>query len=318
MDPQAIRDHLRAALDAIEPDPGPMLLELLDAYEAHHVPTLRPGTAKVYGTYGRWLRRAKTSDGHPFLETRIGELTTRDVSQAVAGPGRAAPRNRGRHVARIIDWAKQADMWSGPNPAAALKSYTAPSAGDPFDESELRALVDALLSPSVGPLWARRTLAFLSLVPWRPGEPLTLLAPDVKRSADGARCYLRDTKNGESQWREIPRHAVILIDRALNGRSTGYVFRPPGSSLPYARAAVLDTLRRACDRAGLRRRRTHDLRHSGATNLSARGLTVADVARALGHRSARSTIRYITANDGRVRAGLSAIANAVTLPEGSI
>ena len=70
-----------------------------------------------------------------------------------------------------------------------------------------------------------------------------------------------------------------------------------GKHLSYRN--LLATMEKACDMAGVEHRGLHALRHSFASNLFARGVSVKVISKLLGHSSTQVTIdRYINLFEG--------------------
>jgi len=70
--------------------------------------------------------------------------------------------------------------------------------------------------------------------------------------------------------------------------TTSFVFTYQGKPLKSIRTAFLN----ACDRAGIKNLRFHDLRHTFATRLVLAGVDLATVSKLLGHSSIQMTMRY--------------------------
>jgi len=90
----------------------------------------------------------------------------------------------------------------------------------------------------------------------------------------------------------------------------GLVFTTP-HGYPIHRRDVLDAFRLACDRAGVKRRRFHDLRHSSATLMREVGIT-GEVRKArLGHSTDDMSERYAHASATQDRDAVERLAEAV-------
>lgn len=301
--------QIRALLDSIieAPDAGPAFRDVLGAYESSYLPTLAENTQKSYRAFIGQLRRSE------LVERRLGEITAADVlAAAELSPRLPGQRAIAKQVGRTFQWAIATGLWTGEDPAASIKSYKAPVPDDALDEHEIRRLIEALADPDHGELWRRRTVLFLALQPWRSGEALELLIENV----NGSWAFLPKTKTGPSR-RALSTQASELIARASEGRDRGLVFRPRELALHNAQAQVRHTLRRTAKAAGLTTRRLHALRHSGATNLQALGVSIADVGALLGHTNTASTMRYLHRNARRQQAGIEQLAAALRSVEPS-
>lgn len=110
---------------------------------------------------------------------------------------------------------------------------------------------------------------------------------------DGEGVQFLDTKNGEDRGGHLPEAAREAF-RALkpeNPDPAAHVFvDPDGQWLTAARAH--SQWKKIRKKAGLKDFRWHDLRHSCASFLAARGASLVEIGSVLGHRDPRSTARY--------------------------
>ena len=97
-----------------------------------------------------------------------------------------------------------------------------------------------------------------------------------------------------------------------------YLFPSPRPGKPLSRMAVFHVVRRAGRRAGLRRRvNPHMLRHCFATHLLEAGTDIRVIQVLLGHRSLRTTARYVLVSRthvGTVKSPLDALPSAPSAP----
>lgn len=89
----------------------------------------------------------------------------------------------------------------------------------------------------------------------------------------------------------IPTWVLERLEGAVEGRSSGYVFRGNGSKLDYANWRKKHWLP-GTQLAGLAPLRFHDLRHSYASYLIAAGYSLAEIAVLLGHEDPSTTQIY--------------------------
>ena len=87
----------------------------------------------------------------------------------------------------------------------------------------------------------------------------------------------------------------------------GLVFTTP-TGYPIHRRVILDAFRDACDRAGIARRRIHDLRHSNATMLRELGVSRETRKARLGHTSDQMAERYARPSQVQDRAAVEQLA----------
>lgn len=93
------------------------------------------------------------------------------------------------------------------------------------------------------------------------------------------------------------------------GKGEGYVFST-ATGLPIDRHNLGRTLRKGLDKAGLKRRGVHALRHSFATNCIRAGVDVRTLAALIGHTQIAFTLQqYVHTDTETMRAGLDAVAS---------
>ena len=120
---------------------------------------------------------------------------------------------------------------------------------------------------------------------------------------DGRHLVQRTTKTASGK-RTIPLNARAMeaVQRLKAQAVFGcpYVFATQtGRHLSYRN--LLATLENACESAGVEHRGLHALRHSFASNLYARGVSVKVISRLLGHSSTQITIdRYVHLFEGDI------------------
>lgn len=110
-----------------------------------------------------------------------------------------------------------------------------------------------------------------------------------------------NTKGKRERWVPLSAPCVAAIERHRPAFAAGspWMFPSPATGRPYPSNGLWNQLRRAIERAGVPVIRPHDMRHSAATFMIARGYPLPVVAEILGHRSSAFTVsRY-----GHVLAG---------------
>ena len=137
-------------------------------------------------------------------------------------------------------------------------------------------------------------ILFLHTTGRRVGDAICLKLDDI--DLDNATAFIRKTKNGEAATVNlVPVLVDILKDLPThNGHVFGY----------RDRRNLYDTLRRSCERAGIKYLGTHQVgRHSFATALEREGCNSKAIADAGGWKSARLVDEtYIHTNDPAARA----------------
>ncbi|KAF0182740.1 MAG: phage integrase [Nitrospirae bacterium] len=83
-----------------------------------------------------------------------------------------------------------------------------------------------------------------------------------------------------------------VLQRRHSEGATGLVFRT-GNGTEYEGRNVYHALQRACEAAGIGKRRVHDLRHTTGTRLGELGLNAYQIAAILDHSQLSTTMIYI-------------------------
>lgn len=213
------------------------------------------------------------------------------------------------------------------NPAKAVELPPIPRyRARPMSAGEARALLDATADDRLAALWR------LALVTgFRISELLALGWDDVdlERGLVSVRTQLA-RQHGE--WvRTQPKAARDLEDVAIDPATVamlrshqerqaaerrddwpywGLVFTTV-NGYPIDRHAVLYAFRAACDRAGIARRRIHDIRHSNATLLRDLGVSAEARKARLGHTSDKMAARYADASTAQDREAVERLAEAI-------
>ena len=158
-------------------------------------------------------------------------------------------------------------------------------------------------------------------------------SPSRRRQADIVRLLLatgcRRNEIVRLQWREVDGAVLDLTDGKtgprkvfLNAQARAVVERQPRTESPYVFPSASDPARPADDclklwyearkRAGLEDVRLHDLRHTFASHAVMQGVPLPVVARLLGHRNVRMTLRYAHVADRDVKAAAERIGSAIS------
>lgn len=168
--------------------------------------------------------------------------------------------------------------------------------------TELHAVLEAC------PEWLRPIAGLLAFTGMRRGEVLGLRWMDIDRK--GRKIILPQTKNGDGRVVSLNKLAMDVIDSLTAGSPTSHVFTgmtPENVSLAFLRT---------CRKVGIADFRLHDLRHTAASWLRMTGADLQDVARVLGHKDLRMTMRYAhlsEAHDAAVAAKLDKVFQPLAL-----
>jgi integrase len=196
--------------------------------------------------------------------------------------------------------------WATANPC---KHVDRPQAGEDdrdvrfLDPAEVEALLRAVPDSDFGRVQRVLYLA-ATMTGMRQGELLALRWLDIDWSAQRVRVrrnYVRGrfgTPKSKRGSRSVP-----LADR-LGGeldrlhRSSAFqadedlVFANPRTGRPLNGTALLKSYQRALERAGVRRVRFHDLRHTFGTRMAAAGVPMRTLQEWMGHRDIKTTLIY--------------------------
>lgn len=141
----------------------------------------------------------------------------------------------------------------------------------------------------------------------RRGELLNLRWPDIDMKR--GMMTFQETKNGER--RTVPivgvAHKLLTKHRKVRRIDTDLVF-PGDTGKPIE---VAKMFREACERAGIKDFRFHDLRHTAASYIAMNGGTLAEIAEVLGHKTLQMVRRYTHLTEGHTRGVLERMNNKV-------
>ena len=128
---------------------------------------------------------------------------------------------------------------------------------------------------------------------------------------------LEETKSGRSH-RPLSPKAITILESVPRAESALFVFSS-GAVTASGELAPIRDISRLWDAvrhaAGLREVRLHDLRHTAASLMLQRGASLAEVGRAIGHTSSRTTQRYAFISDDGAQRAASLLADAVESAE---
>jgi len=127
----------------------------------------------------------------------------------------------------------------------------------------------------------------------RLGEGLRIEAGDI--DGERGRLHIRNAKGNKDRYALLPqRMHSILRQYWIDHRPSGVLlFQAPIREGSICDSSVRRAFRAACDEVKLVKKATvHTLRHSYATHLLERGVSIRLIQRSLGHRSLQTTQRY--------------------------
>lgn len=215
----------------------------------------------------------------------------------------------------------------GRNPAIAVELPPIPTfQASPMTAADARALMDATADDRLGPLWRLAIVTGLRI-----GELLALSWDDVDTDAGTVTVTARLARQDGAWVRAATKAARSLERMAIDRRTAdllaahrvrqaaerradwpywGLVFTTP-NGYPVERHAVMVGFRDACDRAGIARRRVHDIRHSNSTIM--RDLAIPREVRKArhGHSTDAMDERYSRPSEAQDRAAVELVAEAI-------
>jgi len=252
-------------------------------------------------------RMRKRLDEHcsGWLKRKAKTITKGEIGELYDKIGANYPSLANRVVAlvhAIFAYAIRKEKFKGANPAVIDKE-------DRLKEKkrerylsfqELERLNDAILQEVD---WRHRSyFPLLLLTGARKGELLRARWEHIK--FDECTWEKPDTKTGVPQTMPLPQAAIQILE-ALPSRSKSEWIFPGYGETGHMRDAF-EAWVRIRDRAKIHNLRQHDLRHSFASFLAGRGVSIQVIGRLLNHKSIQTTQRYAHIADEAQRAAIEA------------
>jgi integrase len=206
--------------------------------------------------------------------------------------------------------------WAASNPVARAARPKRRRTGDGNPDlqflslDELDAVVETIPDhvvdrDTLGPV-LRLVILAAAATGLRQSELLGLRWKDVDLVAQRVRvrnAWVRYEHSGEGKSDLSTRRSVPLTDRLARelmkwrlrtvfGHDDDLVFAHPELGVPLDRTKVTRRFQAACEQAGVRRIRFHDLRHTFATTLAAAGVPLRTIQEYLGHADIKTTQIY--------------------------
>ncbi|MCY4592522.1 MAG: tyrosine-type recombinase/integrase [Alphaproteobacteria bacterium] len=250
----------------------------------------KPGTLTVNRSY------LKNQILPHFQGRHVADIDRQSVRNWYASL-RATPVAADRSMPVLSVILRQAELMGlrpeGSNPCLGIRRYRRKGRTRFLSDAEIRHLAAGLSAHEQTAALQVAVVRLLLLTGCRKSEILTLRWSDYREG----NLFLPDTKTGpRTVWLSRPAREV------LGGleRTGHWVFPAPRGNGP-ANARWLDsfwhTVRTEC---GLHGVRLHDLRHTYASIALRQGETILTIARLLGHRNPKTTLRYTHSADQTV------------------
>jgi len=232
---------------------------------------------------------------NPFFgSTPIDEINIRMVENFKAGKlkeNKLSLKSINNHLAILRKCLRTAEEWEEIEKAPMVKPFKLPPQDfDFFTVAESRQLINAADN-----VW-KEIMVFTLKTGVRSGELIALNWEDVDLQT-------KQLTVKKSRWRKMivspknnkARHIPLTreVCNMLSGRTkrTGLLFSDEkGDYLRPKR--VYRAVQRACVKAGLRKIRFHDLRHTFASHLAEQGASLRSIQLLLGHADIKTTMRY--------------------------
>ena len=267
--------------------------------------------------FDRWKPSTKTTMGSllngrlmpAFGSKRLDQIRRAEVNRWFDEYSRTAPGGANHALALLRQLLNHAVVcgYIETNPAQGVKRNPRPKLTRFLSREELRSLHGALDH------FARTRASFaqqadiirlLLLTGCRKSEIVTLRWRDV----DGDTLHLTDGKTGARRvLLNAPARAILRRQPATR---CAFVFPSPLHA-GQALSCNLPLWNLVRERAGIEDVRLHDLRHTFASHAVMNGVPVPVVARLLGHRDVRMTLRYAHLADKEIEAAAERIGAAI-------
>lgn len=244
---------------------------------------------------GKTLKEIKKSDVEKFKKARLESETRYERKRS------PATVNRELAVLSAVLTLAVDDELIPSNPCRRVKPLRMDNQRNRYlSHDEEKSLLTAL----DGQEWLKNLVAFAILTGMRRGELFKLRWFDVDFSRGVI--HVRDTKTGKDRDVPMSLEAREIMER--QPKTGGHVFPSPktGGQL----VDIKNPFGQACDAAGIKDLRFHDLRHTAATRMADAGINVIAIAEILGHGDIRTTKRYSHAMEEAKREAVEKLAKS--------
>lgn len=288
----------------------PTVRETWRAYEASEMARAE----RLGGDAGRHLRGQMARVGRVVArlgDRRVGDVTTAEWRAAIDGEGSNWANGTKSRVKSMISAAVGRMRSDGrvTRPVVLPSWRVRDARTEHWDEDEVIAFLDA-----VGREEPHYWLAFAVLIYTgvRVNELMRLRRINFKlRGGEASVRVVRDAvRGGKTISREVPVGAWLVEAAAGAAEVEGRMFYGKEGvwrSDQPATVALGRTMRRVCERNGLRAVRVHDLRHTFAYLMASAGCDLGDLQGLMGHESVAMTMRYRGFVKSRARAAALAV-----------
>jgi integrase len=279
----------------------PTVAQLCDRYLAQH--------AEVH------KRPSSIRDDRAMIETRIkpalGTTRVPDIKksdvEALHRSMKATPYRANRTLALLSKMFSLAVSWElrSNNPAKLVKRYSEIPRARYLSDDELGRLATALAGhPSK---IAANAVRLLLLTGARRGEVLSMTWAQIDQESGVWVKAAATTKQEKEHRVPLSPSALAIIEEMREGRKPGGDLVFPGRA-PGERVELKRAWRAISAAAGIDGARVHDLRHTFASLLVGRGVSLPLIGALLGHTQAQTTQRYAHVDNNPQRVATTMVA----------
>jgi integrase len=293
----------------------PTMSDLIQRFEEEHLPRKRPGTARTYQ-----LLLHNHIEPHFGQHTKVADVTFADcddLHRKITKAGSPYAANRTKAVLSVMF--KLAEKWGwragGTNPATHIESNIEESRKRYLSSDELKRLLKALAEHPNQQI--ANIFRVCLMTGCRRGEARSMRWRDLdldRRDDEGNPKPIwtkpaSSTKQKIDHVTPVPaplRMMLTTIWNAQRGARSDWVF-PSTRGDGHVIELQLDWVK-LCKAAKIAGLRTHDLRHSFASQLASGGASLPFIGALLGHANPKTTARYSHLFDDPLRAAAEKVA----------
>lgn len=202
---------------------------------------------------------------------------------------------------KAIEWG-----YDGINPCSGIKKFKEKSRERFLQTEELPRFFESLNSEINDTF---RDYFFISLLTGARRRNVTSMNwKDINFAANTWK--IEETKNGESQIIHLPEHAIAILQKRFDSKSSEWVF-PSFSSASGHIEEPKKVWKRVLQRAGIENLRIHDLRRTLGSWQAATGANSYIIGKSLGHKTQQATAIYARLNLDPVRESVNRATEAM-------
>ncbi len=215
----------------------------------------------------------------------------------------------------LFYYAIRKKLYYGDNPISELKPYIVDDKRREYSPDEINRILSAADSiektatpHSIVPKYAKRIVLLLLYTGMRTGELLNLKWDNIQ----GNKIVLKRTETKQQKEKIIPVSQTIreLLESMRDRRRTdGYVIPRPGGRKLRSGGSTRSLIAKMKKLTGIPDFDLHSIRHTASTIMVShalgKGVGLADIMKILGHSKVETTMRYIHADQDRMRLAIT-------------